>query len=506
MKGACLIKLSYREVFNKYEMPFSDKLAEASYSFYKTLRLRFASIFPISEHEKYRFGVDPFSKEESADMPDGYDYITQKKVDGFVKLDYIDLYDYLPKEDLPKFIKELKKCVRRNKITPFGVYRSREDIDELDNFGQYYDGQAFSHILSVSLRKNKDLQRYCSDISISLRNLSATFLVIKYRMYITKEFNDKIAEICTKKYVGYTTVYRQFNTPWYAVNKFGRSSHTGNNARQKELYELISLLKWEVLKEIRKTFSVRFWEDKIFPPIFETYLTNIRPSNEHSNLKFWDSISFDKAADYAPLYNACVCWDYNHSNYEGIRLAAYCGGNYSLQNHLPEIVHHDISDIYGVYLTASTLAIVSERDIAICNRKISKAIRKAKTSSVLKVRVAVERKLYYSYRFISEFSGKSIDHDDVKAFRHQFYKKGSVSSRSLEGVSKRTKESKKQIDNILTLLNDAAEYRSGESNIKLRWIMMIVTILSLIIALFSINNSDVANVVKSVFDCIKELF
>ena len=95
------------------------------------------------------------------------------------------------------------------------------------------------------------------------------------------------------------------------------------------------------------------------------------------------------------------------------------------------------------------MRIVSERDIAICNKKISKVIRKAKTSSVLKVRVAVERKLYYGYRFISEFSGKSIDYGDVKAFRHQFYKKGSITSRSLEGISKRIKETKTQIDNCL---------------------------------------------------------
>lgn len=131
------------------------------------------------------------------------------------------MYDYLPKEDLPKFIKELKKCVRRNKIAPFGAFRSREDIDKIDNFGRYYDGQAFTHILSVRFRKNEKLQQSCSDLSVSLRNLSATFLLVQYRVYITKEFNTKIAEVCKKKYSGYTTVYRQFNTPWYAVKKFG---------------------------------------------------------------------------------------------------------------------------------------------------------------------------------------------------------------------------------------------------------------------------------------------
>lgn len=181
-------------------MSFSDKLAERLYLLYKTLRLRLSKIFPLSEYEQYRFDDDPFSKEESADIPQGFDYIANKSVDGFVKLDYIDLYDYLPKEDLSKFIKELKKCVRRNKVTPFGVFRSREDINKIDDFGQYYDGQSFTHILSVRFRKNKNLQQYCSDISISLRNLSATFLVVKYRVYITKDFNAKIEDVCKAKY------------------------------------------------------------------------------------------------------------------------------------------------------------------------------------------------------------------------------------------------------------------------------------------------------------------
>ena len=100
----------------------------------------------------------------------------------------------------------------------------------------------------------------------------------------------------------------------------------------------------------------------------ETYSTNIRPSNERRNLEFWDSISFDRVADYAPTYNACVCWDYKHGENEGIRLSAFCGGNYSRDDHLPEIAHHDISDIYGVYLTAATLEYVADRDIAICNK------------------------------------------------------------------------------------------------------------------------------------------
>ena len=123
----------------------------------------------------------------------------------------------------------------------------------------------------------------------------------------------------------------------------------------------------------------------------------------------------------------------------------------------------------------------------------------------VKQRCGIIERENYCYRFISEFSGKSIDYDDAKAFKHQFYEKGSVSSRSLEGISKRVQETKTQIDNILKLLNDAAEYRSSESNIKLQWIMMIVTILSLFVALSSINNSDVVNDIKNLIEWLKTI-
>lgn len=159
---------------------------------------------------------------------------------------------------LSKFIKESKKCARRNKITPFGAFRSRGDIDQIDSFGQYYDGQAFTHILSIQFRKKRKIQQYCTQLSISLRNLSATFLLIQYRVYVANEFNEKIAEVCKDKYSGYTTVYRQFNTPWYAVRRFGRSFHTGDNVRQEKIYEMVSQLKWQIMKEIRKTFPYDF--------------------------------------------------------------------------------------------------------------------------------------------------------------------------------------------------------------------------------------------------------
>lgn len=78
--------------------------------------------------------------------------------------------------------------------------------------------------------------------------------MVKYRVYITKNFNAKIEEVCKAKYSGYTMVCRQFNTPWYAIKKFGSSFRTGNNVRQEKIYEMISRLKMAILKEIREPF------------------------------------------------------------------------------------------------------------------------------------------------------------------------------------------------------------------------------------------------------------
>ena len=44
-------------------------------------------------------------------------------------------------------------------VYPLSIVRSRKNIDELDSFGQYYDGKAFTHILSVKICKNEKLQR-----------------------------------------------------------------------------------------------------------------------------------------------------------------------------------------------------------------------------------------------------------------------------------------------------------------------------------------------------------
>ena len=493
--------LSYKRVFSKYAISLSDHLSRFAYFLYKKVRIGLSKKFPLKEYEKYCFEDHRFRDDSSNDMPLGFNYSTKENEEGYLNIEYIDFYDYLPKEELDIFKKALKKFVSKNKPAPFGPFRTAEDNERIDSMGRYVNWWSFSNLHVVKLTHNEYLEQFSSQVAVSLRNLSPSFLVVKYRFYINGSFNEKLNAICKTKYLPYTDVCRQFNIPWYKPQKFGRSMYTGNDAREKELYTLIADFKWKEFSELKRYFMFHFEYNQLFPPTFDTYSTNIRPNNSQENRGFWNSVMLGYHTDYAPKFNACICWNYKCSQHEGIKLSAYCGGNYFNSDHLPEIAKHELSDIYAVYMTASSIRRIAERDIAICNKEISKAIRKAKTSLVLKVRLSVEQKLYYSYRFISEFTGDTIDHDDVKEFRSHFHKDDSTTASYLKGISKSTVETKKQIDNLLKILDDAAEYGSTKSNLSLQWFMMVVTVLSLIVAMVTIFGFKLSDL-KSLWNVI----
>ena len=500
-------RLSYSTVFSKYELPLPDRLARFAYSFYKKTRIGLSKWFPLKEYEKFHFENPGFRDEPSSDMPLGFNYLTKETEDGYINLDYVDFYDYLPKEDLDIFKQALKRFVVRNKPAPFGPLRSAKDDGRIDTMGRYIDRRSFSNLYVVKLIHNRYLEEFSPQVSISLRNLSSSFLVVKYRFYISNRFNEDFNAICKTRYLPYTDIFRPFNIPWYRPRKFGTSLYTGNDGRRRGIYTFTTNFKWNAFKELRKYFPIYFERNHLFPPTFETYSTNIRPNSNPENIGFWSSVMWGFQTDYAPKYNLCVCWDYKCGQHEGIRLSAYCGGNYTDSDQLPEIAKHELSDIYAVYMTASSLRNIAERDIAICNKKISKAIRKEKISSVLKVRVQVEQELYYSYRFISEFSGDTIDYDDAKEFYSHIYKYKSDSRTmtGLKNISKFTSETKQQIDTLLHVLDDAAEYGSSKFNMNLQRFMMAVTVLSLITAIMALLGFD-QNTLKAILNTVFRFF
>ena len=501
-------RLTYKTVFAKYEATFSHKLAQKAYSTYRSARLYFSKWYPLKEHERYML-EDHYipSLQKTSPMPKGFDYSTQRNVEGIIELKYVDFFDYLPKEDTEFFKKALRKFALSNNVPMFSSFRTREDDCRMDNMGRYVDGHAFSNLHDIVFSHNGYLEKYASQISVSIHNLSASFLVVKYRVYISDAFNKELQEIYTREYNPSSDISRRFNTPWYKPWKFGKSMYGSDDARYKAVYTKLSELKWAIYKELKKYTKVFFSDDGMFPPVFTTYHTNIRPSSDREKLKFWYSIGLNHTPDYSQPYNLCVGWDEKTNEKEGLHLSAFCGGDYKDGDYLPGIAEYNCADIYCIYMVASTIRRIAERDIAICNKEISKAIRKADSTKLLKVRTKVEKKLYYGYRFMSEFSGESIDMGDVLAFRNSLIKDGSFTESCLNGIAENIIETKKQIDVILHLLDDSAEYQTARSNWALQWFMMVVTVLSLIVAVITLTDFqiNITNIWTNITDFLKNV-
>ena len=76
----------------------------------------FSKIKPLSDREKYHLLEHSMIAEKvSSMMPNGFDYIKGQSEEGFLKLEYLDIFDYLPKENLELFEKEMNNFVAKKK-------------------------------------------------------------------------------------------------------------------------------------------------------------------------------------------------------------------------------------------------------------------------------------------------------------------------------------------------------------------------------------------------------
>ena len=499
------MRLSKNNVFNRYTPTVEDHLAKITYEIYrKYYRLR-SHFKPQTEMGKHRFSPPKFRNRPSTPMPCGFNLVKSKAEDAYLNLEYIDFFDYLPKENIEIFQRDLQKYAKRNGFSLWGALRN-SDLNLIANMGSYFDASAFSNLATLRVT-DKLAKEYFSEFSISLHNLSSTFLLVKYHFICTDNVNNEINSICKTEYECRSDIIRFFPAPWYKPESFGHSIVDGDRVRCETFYAFLSELKWEMFKIINSGFKVYFISDKIFPPVFETYSTNIRPSNSNENRNFWRSVMFSESQiDYAPKYNICVDWGYRRSERESIRLAAYCGGKYAEDDYFLEMIPHEISDVYAVYMAADALLNVARCKIEKCNQLISKTIKKSNTSKILKTRVVIEKELYYCYRFVTEFTGDTIDCDDMDDFHCKIEGMRSFTYMGFNSIATQSKDVKEIIDRVTKLMNDAADYRNSRSNIRLQWLMMIITLISVLLAFMSyskLSSSEIGTALISVMEFVK---
>ena len=137
------------------------------------------------------------------------------------------------------------------------------------------------------------------------------------------------------------------------------------------MYDYLGSVKWLMYNEVQSNFKCYFGEEGEFPPCFETYKTNIRPSLRKSHSDFWRSILIDeRAMEYSVNLNMCIAWDFSSQNApQKIQAIQGCGDNSS-----QGIMMSEISSEYAEYLVAKTFNEVARKWMTICNREIGREL------------------------------------------------------------------------------------------------------------------------------------
>ena len=189
MKGK---NLRYKDVFSEYQKDCLDILVK------KAVELRLWTAEKLGNtasaklkdfYKHYKECVESYQCETniSAPMPDGHNGKKNTIEKGRITLEYLDLYDFLPKENFQQFKRKIVKYRRKNEQAPFSFFMTAEEFEEINRLENFSDWQVFQNIITCKIKKNQRLSECCTQVLIQAMSLSPTYLIVKYRFFASRK-------------------------------------------------------------------------------------------------------------------------------------------------------------------------------------------------------------------------------------------------------------------------------------------------------------------------------
>lgn len=499
-------KLKYQKVFSANRKNVHDKLVRKIFDFHLKLTEVLGNYAPVNWRRTYedcKFFVSYHSKKSqvSTPIPSGYNRKENEWEEGKVELRFLDLYDFLPKENFQESKKKIFEYWKKNGRSKFGNYMSAQEFENLDRLEDFTDSESFYNIITCPIVKNQKLKKFCQQISIEIISLSPSYLIIRYRFVMTNEFNNAFKDIMRINYHGHFDTVRSSQFDWRKPWRTPYTFYEGDDERRQKVYDFINDVKWTMYDEIQKNFGCYFGNEGKFPPSFETYQTNILPQRDR-NAAFWRSILIDtNFMEYSTELDMCIAWNFT-STKEPMKIQAIQGENY---NPFSSVMLSEISNEYAEYLVARELNAVARDCMTKCNRDIGKELKKPKSRSILNTRLKVEKQLYYSRRFVVEFKSDLKGCRTTKRFKPACMHRGTVTIasksfteqafNSLDNTSKSTME---MIDNILKHFDAMAESNNAYFSYKIAKYALVIAIITF---LFELKNVGFLSMILEIIKC-----
>ncbi|SHK43494.1 hypothetical protein [Hespellia stercorisuis] len=471
-------KFEYKELQEKYgisidypgkgKKSLKSKLMLFLYNNYKKWRKRTEKIIPLTENEQI---YQSFSS-KSYRQKMTYNNAPLESDTSFYNIQYIHMFDFIPKESMEKFSNEINAFKKIHASTNFTI----GEEDKVLDLKSFIPSEFVMPTYSFGIKSSSPLYQYATGMYIGFQELTTSLNTVIYTLFVNKEFADKLNTFCTDNIEDYCVIEGK-NLKWYEFYKMGMAEHAGSMYKQNFLDECIKSLKWNVARIIKKNITLYLTRKNEILPSMIVYQTNIEAN---SNSEFWRSVNVEspRSCDFTKSGCACINWSNEMNSID------YIYGNGKRQSMDQMILPMDIRYFYSQYLVRDTIikqtySRVEEymEQCDIFNR------RQTKLKSWLAFKAEVEKEILYYKRFYNEQKEKMYDSSE---FKEMFFEKPgedkSMTERLFETQEERANEAYDVLVQILGYIDTNIEYRNSVENHKIQARTLIFTFLSMIVA------------------------
>lgn len=480
------IKFDYTKIEQKYgitvecprnnKVTFKNKCMTKMRNLYAKIREKTKNKIPLTKKEEIYLGAEKgFERLRKNDKP----FIETEHP--YYKIEFIHMIDYIPKENMERFRKEINKFKKKH-----GGFAYPTDETETEKLGEFMPGCFIKNQYSIGIKETSPVHKYISSIYIGFQELTTSLNTVIYTIQIQKNIVETINEIFLAEFKDYY-YWDDNNLKWFEFWKMGWAYCAGDIYKQTFINDYVKSLKWKVLKILRKTLTVYLAGENEVLPSVTAYETNI---DGNTSPRFWYSINVKspKSCDFFKDHSGCINWENREESLDYI----YRKTGRKDWFVLPK----DIRYYYSQYLIRNTI-------IKSTYAKVGKYMATINSFNIkyhplkkwLAFKTDAEKETLYYKRFYNEQKSAMYDSSDFDYIFENINNgiEGSISKNMIKRQCEAVQNAGEVLKQTLEYIDTNIEYRSSTENYRIQRNTLNITFLSMIVATLALVISCITN-------------
>lgn len=474
------IKFDYTQLEQKYgitvkyprsdKVTFRNKCMAKMRNTYAKIRKKTKNRIPLTEKEEIYLGaekgVEKLKKNNESFIETEHPHY---------KIEFIHMVDYIPKENMERFRKEINKFKKKHI-----AFNYPTDETETEKLGEFMPGCFIKNQYSMGIKKTSPLYKYISSIYIGFQELTTSLNTVIYTIQLKENIIEALNEIFLTEFKDYYYL-DDSNLKWFEFWKMGYSMCAGHVYKQMFINDYLKSLKWNIIKILRRTLTVYLTKGNEVLPSVNTYKTNI---DGNTSPQFWRSIeiALPNRCDFFKNHSGCINWT------NGADRLDYIYRGFGLQM--------DIRYYYSQYLIRNAIIKNTYAEVGKHMATINSFnIKYHPLKKWLAFKTDAEKETLYYKRFYNEQKPAMYDSSDFDCIFENINNgiEGSISTKMIKLQCEEVQNAGEVLKQTLEYIDTNIEYRSSKENYRIQRNTLNITFLSMIVATLALVVSCITN-------------